>query len=111
MQDIQVGWSRRARREDTHLLRRGVALALGLAHAACAPLAPPEQEAGEMREAVLHGAPANDGASQVLRVEVEQSEQAPLLLFSGSLSEYYERRIQERDLPESLLERQVPVLT
>lgn len=64
-----------------------------------------------MREAVLHGAPANDGASQVLRVEVEQSEQAPLLLFSGSLSEYYERRIQERDLPESLLERQVPVLT
>lgn len=88
------------------------ALALGLTTVACAPLAAPEPTPSEPREVVLHGAPATQGVAQVLRVEVPQAgDERPLLLFSGSLSEYYDRRIRERDLPASLVERQIPALT
>ncbi|MCA9639841.1 MAG: lamin tail domain-containing protein [Polyangiaceae bacterium] len=44
------------------------------------------------------------------RFEVPGSNAADLRLYTGSLSEYYERRLRERDLPESLLDREVQAL-
>ncbi|MGE3670361.1 MAG: lamin tail domain-containing protein [Polyangiaceae bacterium] len=71
---------------------------------------PPSPEASPQREIQVHGATLTGGVSSVVRFEVPHSEPSDLRLFSGSLSEYYERRLRERDLPDSLLEREVPAL-
>lgn len=83
---------------------------LGLA--ACSPsLDVPSPEA--QREAVVdvHGAPVAGGIAEVVRFEVKGTAAADLRLFEGTLSEYYERRVRERDLPESLRERELEALT
>ncbi len=98
-----------AKRTQAPQLVAGLALVVA---SGCEPsLDVPQAQVETQREIQVHGAPTDGGTAEVLRFEVPRAEPGSLRLFEGSLSEYYERRIRERDLPDSLLERQVPALT
>ncbi|MCA9628389.1 MAG: lamin tail domain-containing protein [Myxococcales bacterium] len=96
---------------SNHPLAAGVACLLTLP-LGCEPsleVPQPSDESGA--EIRVHGAPVEGGIAAVARFEVPGGDPTALRVFTGSLSEYHERRIRERDLPESLTEREVPALT
>jgi hypothetical protein len=94
---------------------RVLVLVLGLIGSACSTELP--ERAGEQGPTGLAwsvepgGDPEHAPSLCRLSVHAAELDPADLWLFRGELSDYYLRRIHERDMPHTLLERAVPAVT